>query len=127
MADTVTPRRRTILLVDDDESLRRMIRLALALAGFDTREAGSGLEALEMIDRWRPDLIVLDLVLPGVDGLSVLAELASHPGTRSLPVVIITGSALPLDNVEVECVLRKPFKPDALVDVVQKCLARSGR
>src|SRR5688572_3141593 len=105
MADTVTPRRRTILLVDDDESLRRMIRLALVLAGFDTREARSGMEALKMIDGWRPDLIVLDLVLPGIDGLSVLEELASHAGTRSLPVVIITGSDLPLANVEVECVL----------------------
>jgi CheY-like chemotaxis protein len=127
MADAVTLRRPTILLVEDDDSLRGMVRLALVLAGFDTREARSGLEALAMIDRWRPDLVVLDLVLPGVDGLSVREELASHAGTRSLPVVIITGSQLPLDNVEAECVLRKPFKTEALVEVVQKCLARSGR
>ena len=113
---------RTILIVDDDEPFRRMMGVALRFAGFQTREARSGMEALAMLDRWRADLVVLDLVLPGVDGLAVREELASHPGTRTLPVVIVTGSQLNLDGVDAACILRKPFTMDELVTAVRNCL-----
>jgi two-component system OmpR family response regulator len=117
---------KSILLVEDDEPLRRMMSIALRFANFETREARSGLEALGILDRWRPDLVVLDLVLPGIDGLAVQQELAGHPGTRTLPVVVITGSQLPLDGVDVACVLRKPFTMDELLAAIQSCLRASG-
>jgi DNA-binding response OmpR family regulator len=118
--------RKTILLVEDDEPLRRMMSVALRFASFETREARSGMEALAILDRWHPDLVVLDLVLPGIDGLAVRQELTSQPGTRTLPVVVITGSQLPLDGVDAACVLRKPFSMDELVAAVQNCLSSSG-
>lgn len=118
--------RPTILLVEDDEPLRRMMSIALTFANFETREARSGMEALAILDRWRPDLVVLDLVLPGIDGLAVRQELSGHPGTRSLPVVVITGSLLPLDGVDAACVLRKPFTMDELLAAIQRCLRASG-
>jgi two-component system, OmpR family, response regulator len=120
-----TPRR-SILLVEDDEPLRRMMSIALRFASFETREARSGMEALAILDRWRPDLVVLDLVLPGIDGLAVQQELASQPGTQKLPVVVITASELPLDGVDVACVLRKPFRMDELLAAIQNCLRTSG-
>lgn len=120
-----TPRR-SILLVEDDEPLRRMMGIALRFASFETREARSGMEALAILDRWRPDLVVLDLVLPGIDGLAVRQELASHSGTQTLPVVVITGSQLPLAGLDAACVLRKPFTMDELVAAVQSCLPTSA-
>jgi two-component system OmpR family response regulator len=118
--------RKTILLVEDDEPLRRMMSIALRFAGFETREARSGMEALGILDRWRPDLVVLDLVLPGIDGLAVRQELASHAGTQTLPVVVITGSQLPLDGIDAACVLRKPFTMDELAAAIQNCLRTSA-
>ena len=103
-----------------------MMSIALRFASFETREARSGMEALAILDRWHPDLVVLDLVLPGIDGLAVQQELASHPGTQTLPVVVITGSQLPLDGVDVACVLRKPFTMDELLAAIQSCLRASG-
>jgi DNA-binding response OmpR family regulator len=117
---------KSILLVEDDEPLRRMMSIALRFASFETREARSGMEALAILDRWHPDLVVLDLVLPGIDGLAVQQELSGHPGTRTLPVVVITGSQLPLDGVDVACVLRKPFTMDELLAAIQSCLRASG-
>ena len=116
-------RRRTVLIVDDDEHLRRMLRVALRLAGFETREAGSGLDALAMLDRGeRPDAIVLDVILPGIDGLAVRDELAAHTSARTVPIIVITGAKIPLDRLSPSCVLRKPFTPEALVATVEKCL-----
>jgi two-component system, OmpR family, response regulator len=122
----VKPPRRTILLVEDDEPLRRMMSIALRFASFETREARSGMEALTILDRWHPDLVVLDLLLPGIDGFAVQQELANHPGTQKLPVVVITASQLPLDGVDVACILRKPFTMDELLAAIQSCLRPSA-
>jgi CheY-like chemotaxis protein len=118
--------RRTILIVEDDEDLRRLFRTTLALAGFDVIEAGDGLEALNRIDSGLPDLVVLDLMLPGVSGLVVQQELAAQAMTRRIPIVVITGSAIDPSNLEVACLLRKPVTPDQLVTTVQKCLAEAS-
>jgi len=80
------------------------------------------MEALGILDRWRPDLVILDVVLPGIDGRAVRAELAGHPATRSLPVMIITAADTPVDDVDVACVLRKPFAMEQLVEAVRACL-----
>jgi DNA-binding response OmpR family regulator len=109
-----------VLVVEDDEDLRRMYRLTLALARFDVDEARDGLQALQLIDLRSPDLIVLDLLLPGVSGIVVQQELAARAHTRAIPLVIVTGSTLVVDA---PCVLRKPVSPDRLLDVVRACLA----
>ena len=115
--------RRTILVVEDDEDLRRLFRTALMLAGYDVLEAGDGLEALLRIDQTPPDLVVLDLVLPRLSGIAVQQEIAAQAVTRQIPVVVITGSGVDPSELQVACFLRKPVAPDQLVDVVASCLA----
>jgi DNA-binding response OmpR family regulator len=115
--------RDTVLIVEDDPDTRRMYRAALSLAAFDVVEAQDGLSALHILDQRRADIVILDLMLPTVDGLSVQQEIAAHAGTRDIPIVIVTGSTLPLDDVKVPCIMRKPVSPDELVAAVRRCLA----
>ena len=114
--------RKTILIVEDDDDLRRMLRTALMIAGFTVEEASDGAAALYRIHHQPPDLIVLDLSLPTVSGLIVHQEIAAHAHTRQIPVVIVTGSDMNLDHLEVPCVLRKPIDPEKLVSTVRECL-----
>ena len=111
-----------ILVVEDDTDLRHMFSTALEFAGFDVREAPNGYEAIHSVDRHPPDLIVLDLLLPGFGGLSVQQEIAERAVTRHIPSVIVTGSHRDLAHLSVACVLRKPVDPDELVATVKKCL-----
>jgi DNA-binding response OmpR family regulator len=120
-------RRRTILIVEDDGDLRRMFRTALTIAGFAVIEASDGAAALHCIHNDPPHLVVLDLGLPTVSGLIVLEEIAAHANTKHIPVVIVTGSTMPLDNLDGPCILRKPVDPEKLISTVHQCLqAGSG-
>jgi DNA-binding response OmpR family regulator len=119
--------RQTILIVEDDEDLRRLFRTALTLAGYDVIEASDGLEALQRIDQILPDLVVLDLMLPGLSGTAVQQELAAQTLTREIPIVVITGSYVGVHDLDVACLLRKPITPDQLIDAVRNCLiSRQG-
>ncbi len=100
-----------------------MYRSALGLAGFHMVEAHDGLEALHLLDQHQTDIVILDLMLPTLDGLTVQQEIAGHAHTSNIPVIIVTGSNLPLDHVDVPCILRKPVSPDELVSAVRRCLA----
>jgi DNA-binding response OmpR family regulator len=114
--------KRRILIVEDDTELRRLYRTALALAGFQVDDASDGIQALHIIDNDPPDLVVLDLVLQVLDGVSVQQELAAHAITREIPIVIVTGSSLDVVGPNVSCVLRKPVMPDELVRTVRHCI-----
>ena len=120
-------RKQTVLVVEDDEDLRRLFRTALTLAGYDVEEAGDGLEALKKIDIAPPSLVVLDLMLPQISGFVVHQEIAAHVLTRQIPVVIITGSSAALDQTGAACVLRKPISPEQLVSTVESCLGSGSR
>jgi DNA-binding response OmpR family regulator len=111
-----------ILIVEDDESLNRLYRTALAFAGYETEQAADGLHALQMIDLHPPDLVVLDLNLPMVSGFVVQQDIAARAHTRHIPIVIVTGTSENIDQLELPCVLRKPVSPDDLIDAVRKCL-----
>jgi DNA-binding response OmpR family regulator len=113
----------TVLVVEDDAALRWMYRAALSFAGFVVLEAEDALSALRCVDQHPLDLVVLDLMLPTMSGLAVQQEIASHAHTANIPVVIVTGSDMSLDHVDVPCVLRKPITPEELVHAVRKCLA----
>jgi len=114
--------RQMILIVEDDRDLRRMYRHALVLANFDVREAGDGLDALRQIEAAVPDLIVLDLLLPVLGGVSVLQDVVANAHTKDIPIVIVTGSAIEVSDADVACLLRKPVSPDALVTAVSRCI-----
>jgi DNA-binding response OmpR family regulator len=116
------PDPKRVLIVEDDAELRKMYRLALVLAGFDVREAGDGYDALVDFEQYPPDIVVLDLGLPRVDGLSVQAEIAARTITEHIPIVIVTGTRIDPRRVDVACVLFKPVRPDDLVDTVTRCL-----
>lgn len=115
--------RHTVLIVEDDTDLRRMYRAALALAGYDVQEARDGFEALRRLDWNRPDLVVLDLMLPAVSGHIVRKEIAEGATTRHIPIVVVTGSEGELEDLDVPCLLRKPVSPDQLIEAVKTCLA----
>jgi CheY-like chemotaxis protein len=79
-----------ILIVDDDPELRLLARRALDKDGHSIREAADGAEGLERVADWAPDLVVLDLVMPEMDGLEVLRRLRAEPATKRLPVLVLT-------------------------------------
>jgi CheY-like chemotaxis protein len=120
-------RRQTILVVEDDEELRRLYRHALQMAGYDVQEARGGFEALRRLDTNPPDLIILDLMLPGMDGFTVRSELAAHAQNRNIPIVVVTGSKENHDKLDVNCILRKPVTEEYLLEVVRRCLASPSR
>ena len=117
-------RRQSLLLVEDHADLRTLFRITLASAGYDVREAEDGLAASKAVDSDPPDAIVLDLEMPGVSGTDVLAELAQHVHTRSIPVIVVTGRD---DDVpDADCILRKPVSAERLVQEVARCLSGSS-
>ena len=103
--------------------LGQMYRSALTFAGFDVIEAQDGLAALHILEQQTADIVLLDLNLPKLDGLTVQQEIAAHAHTRDIPIVIVTGTDAPLDHVNVPCILRKPVTSDDLVTAVRRCLA----
>jgi two-component system chemotaxis response regulator CheY len=112
------PRKR-ILIVDDDKSLQQLYRTALALAGFAVETADDGLGALQKIDIDPPHLIVLDLHMPCVDGLTVLSELRANSTTVTIPVVVVTGTDCPTAIADASETLRKPCAPDKLISAIE--------
>jgi DNA-binding response OmpR family regulator len=115
--------RSTILLVEVDDNLRRLFAIALTLHGYDSREARNGIEALAILDRHPFDAVVLDLVLPDIDGASIRQEIAAISG--HLPVIILTDSREPLRHLNPACVLHKPITPGDVVNAVRRCIAES--
>ena len=99
-----------------------MYRTALTLDGYVVHDVAVGIDALRYIDGDPPDLIILDLMLPDINGMVVRQEIAAHAHTQRIPIVIVTGATLDLSSANVACVLRKPVTSDELVRVVQRCL-----
>ncbi|HEY4099282.1 MAG TPA: type II/IV secretion system protein [Gemmatimonadales bacterium] len=131
-ADQAKPSRATILLVEDEESLRRVIKDLLEQEGYHICEARDGAEAMEQVDRHNPDLVLLDLNLPNIDGYTVLQKLRAHPRTEHLPVVILSARGDEDNEVKVLRLgatdfLSKPFRPKALSARLEATLARRGR
>jgi len=115
-----------VLLVDDEDQLRRVMKDLLEREGYVVAEARDGVQALDQVDKFGPDVVVLDLNLPGLDGYGVLSHLRSRPATQSLPVIVLTAKADEDNEVRVfemgaDDFLTKPFRARALssrLDVV---------
>jgi len=116
-------RRANILIVEDDPDLREVFQIALSFEGFDVREARSGFEALRMLDAQPPDLVLLDLGLPGIDGFAVREEISANAFTQHIPVIIVTASTQDLSHLDAAGILRKPISPADVVDTVRRHLA----
>jgi len=118
-----------VLLVDDEDQLRRVMKDLLERQGYAVVEARDGAQALDAVDRHAPDIVILDLNLPGVDGYSVLSQLRSRPATRQLPVIVLTAKGDEDNEVRVlqlgaDDFLTKPFRAKALAARLESTLAR---
>jgi len=118
-----------VLLVDDEDSLRKVMRDLLERDGYVVTEARDGVQALDQVDRVGPDIIVLDLNLPGLDGYGVLSHLRSRPATADIPVIVLTAKGDEDNEVRVfelgaDDFLTKPFRARALSARLEAVLGR---
>ena len=122
-----------ILVVDDDREMVELIDLFLGNAGFSTISAYSGEEALEKTFRERPDLILLDIMMPRVDGWEVLRRIKNDPEVRDTPVAFITARTQNIDKMiglsvmKAEGYITKPFSKQELLAEVRRILDESKR
>jgi two-component system OmpR family response regulator len=106
-----------VLLIEDEDDIRRIARLSLTrVGGMEVVDAASGIEGVRRAEEERPDAILLDVMMPGLDGPSTLAALRSNPNTAGIPVVFLTAKAMPtemtrLRDLGARGVLTKPFDP----------------
>ena len=120
---------RKVLLVDDEDSLRKVVKDLLERDGYDVSEARDGVQALDQVDRVGPDIIVLDLNMPGLDGYGVLSHLRSRPATADIPVIVLTAKGDEDNEVRVfelgaDDFLTKPFRARALSARLEAVLGR---
>lgn len=114
-----------ILLIDDDDGARRIIQFSLeAAAGWEVLTAASGVEGLSLAESEQPDAILLDVMMPGLDGPATFQRLQENPVTRSLPVIMLTAKASPTDHqplleLGIAGIITKPFKIPALIAQVR--------
>jgi CheY-like chemotaxis protein len=118
----VKGRRPEILVVEDDAALAAMYRATLRFAGFDVFIASDVIAALWRIDQALPDLVVLDLNLPGMRGDAVLEEISERPDLRHIPVIVVTGSDTWPVVAQASEILRKPCDPSNLVSAIEEYL-----
>ncbi len=116
----------SILVVDDEETIREVVRRYLEREGFQVQEAADGYDALALIKKDPPDLIVLDLMLPGIDGLSLTQHIRHD---RQIPIIMLTAKSEPGDRIRgldlgADDYVTKPFSPQEIVSRVRAVLRR---
>jgi CheY-like chemotaxis protein len=120
-----------IVVADNEEDIVRLVAFVLRRRGYTVLEARSGEEALDLIRRERPDLAVLDLRMPGMDGLQVIRALAADETVEPLPLIMLSASAQQAEieaglSAGVAAYVAKPFTPQHLAGVVADVLAEHG-
>ena len=123
---------KTILVVEDEEDVLELLRYNLDKNGFAVETATSGEEAMDKARRMHPDLILLDIMLPGLDGLDVCKVLKRHADTERIPIVMVTAKGDEADivaglEVGADDYITKPFSPRVLVARVKAVLRRPAR
>lgn len=120
---------KTILIVDDEEDARAIAALALTLkTSWTVLQAIAGTQALEIAAQQQPDLILLDMMMPEMDGRTTLAKLKANPETSKIPVILVTAKVEPLaqtgiDPSQVAAIFSKPFRPLSLADQIRAALS----
>lgn len=117
---------KTVLIVDDDFAITEVVREILAIEGYATLTAGDGREALAQLDGARPDLVLLDLMMPVLDGWQMLEAMRAEPARRGVPVVVMSAVAPREAAPPCIAVLQKPFPLDSLVEIVRRVTGGPG-
>jgi DNA-binding response OmpR family regulator len=122
-----------IICVEDESEMIDLIRLILSRRGFDVRGANGGKEGLEAIRKEIPDLVLLDLMMPDMDGWEVYQQMKANEKTRDIPVIVVTAKAQSIDKVlglhiaKVDDYIAKPFSPQELLNSVEKVLSKNKK
>lgn len=110
-----------VLIVDDDEDAREILAELVRRAGYTVVTARDGFEAIDALERWRPELILLDVVMPGMDGAAFRQRQRQNREWITIPTIVMTGIAdEPTLDVAVEDTLRKPIARGVLLDIVAR-------
>ena len=130
MAEMIKKR---ILCIEDDEEMIDLIRLILTRRGFDVLGASRGAAGLEIIRNEKPDLVLLDLMMPEMDGWEVYQQIKSDEAIQNIPVIVVTAKAQSIDRVlglhiaKVDDYISKPFSPQELLDSIESVLIRKKK
>ena len=119
-----------VLVVDDDRDGRELYSLGLQAAGFRVEEAADGFEAVDKGFKLRPHAILMDLLMPRLDGWQVVSWLKKNPVTQQIPILAVTGAGADLKQMALDAgcraVIDKPCSPEQLVNEIRKVLASQG-
>jgi CheY-like chemotaxis protein len=124
----MTPDSKRVVCIEDEPEMIDLVRLILGRKGFNVIGANGGIEGLETVRRMRPDLVLLDLMMPDMDGWEVYQQIKADPALRDIPVVVVTAKAQSIDKVlglhiaKVDDYITKPFGPQELLESVEKIL-----
>jgi len=118
-----------ILIVEDNEKNLKLVRDVLQYKGYQTIEAGTGEDAVRLAKARIPDLVLMDIQLPGMDGITALGQLRADPATRAIPVIAVTASAMTHDRKKIMAAgfngyQSKPIKVKEFMDAVREMLDR---
>lgn len=119
-----------ILCIEDDLEMIDLIRLILARRGFEVLGAAGGMAGLKEVREQLPDLVLLDLMMPDMDGWEVYQQMKAEDSTRNIPVIVVTAKAQSIDRVlglhiaKVDDYIAKPFSPQDLLNSIEKVLSQ---
>ena len=117
-----------VLVIDDEPEMLSLVKYTLEQAGFEVATCDNGRQAWDQITLVEPDVLVLDVMLPGIDGYSLQLKLSQDPKTKNLPIVVLTAlepsKTLFQKFPQVAGFMTKPFKPEELLKLVQTAAAR---
>jgi two-component system response regulator VicR len=121
-----------IVCIEDEMEMIDLIQLILSRRGYEVTGASGGKEGLELVRGTHPDLVLLDLMMPDMDGWEVYQQMKAEESTRGIPVIVVTAKAQNIDKVlglhiaKVDDYIAKPFSPQELVDSVEKVFEPSA-
>ena len=117
-----------IVYIEDDLEMTYLIKMILERKGYEVISTNDGMEGFELIERENPDLVLLDLMMPNIDGWDIYHQIKSSENTSQIPVIIISAKAQPIDKVlgmeiaKVNNYIGKPFKPQELLESIESIL-----
>ncbi|HLA98623.1 MAG TPA: response regulator [Anaerolineales bacterium] len=125
----MTGNTRRVVYIEDEQEMVDLVRLILSRKGYEVIGSNGGRDGLEKVRQELPDLVLLDLMMPDMDGWEVYQQMKAGETTRHIPVIVVTAKAQSIDKVlglhiaKVDDYISKPFSPQELVDSVEKVLA----